>query len=165
MIILGIDPGTAITGFGLIRKIKSQWQYIECGCIKTSATVSLAERLDNIYSDVLSLIKKYKPRAVAVEDLFFFKNAKTAIKVAHARGVVILAARRSGLPLFEYTPLQVKQSLTGYGRADKRQMQEMVKSLLCLNSIPEPDDAADALAVAICHACSEKLLRQISSAG
>jgi len=163
MIILGIDPGTATTGFGLIQKDKNQLQYIKCGCITTSAGVPAAERLDCIYDDIISLTREYKPQAVAVEDLFFFKNAKTVITVAQARGVILLAAQKTKLPLFEYTPLQIKQALTGYGRADKQQMQQMVKSLLGLNKIPQPDDAADALAVAMCHASSEKMLKRTSN--
>jgi crossover junction endodeoxyribonuclease RuvC len=159
MIILGIDPGTAITGFGVIKSKKESFEYINCGCITTCAGLPLAGRLSCIYDDVKSLIKKYRPDVVAMEELFFFKNVKTAMTVSHARGVLVLAAQKSGLPIFEYTPLQIKQALTGYGRADKKQIQEMVKGILNLNKIPKPDDAADALAVAICHANSAKDLK------
>ncbi|MBU1178571.1 crossover junction endodeoxyribonuclease RuvC [Patescibacteria group bacterium] len=157
MIILGIDPGTAITGFGLVEKTGSKIKYIKCGCVTTCAGLPLAERIKCIYDDILALIKEYQPVAAAVEELFFFKNVKTAITVAQARGGILLAIQQFGLPLAEYTPLQIKQSLTGYGRADKLQIQQMVKRILRLNKIPQPDDAADALAVAICHANSEKL--------
>jgi crossover junction endodeoxyribonuclease RuvC len=159
MTILGIDPGTAITGFGVIRKKSSKIKYVKCGCITTCAGLPLPERLDCIYKDVMNLVRENKPEVVAVEELFFFKNVKTAIEVSHARGVIVLAAQKSGLPIFEYTPLQVKQALTGYGRADKKQIQSMVKNILGLNEVPKPDDAADALAVAICHAHSERLLK------
>lgn len=157
MIILGIDPGTATTGFGLIEKEGDKTKYIKCGCVTTCAGLPMSERINRIYDDVAALIKEHRPAAVAVEELFFFKNVKTAITVAQARGAILLAIQKAGLPLGEYTPLQIKQALTGYGRADKMQMQQMVKQLLRLNKIPKPDDAADALAVAICHANSEKL--------
>lgn len=150
MIILGIDPGTATTGFGLIETKDDRVKLITCGCILTDAKLSLDKRLSLVFSDVNKLIKKYKPDILACEELFFFKNVKTAISVSHARGVVLLAGQRAGIKIYEYTPLQVKQALTGYGRADKRQMQEMVKSLLCLKQAPKPDDAADAVAVAMC---------------
>ncbi|NQV12944.1 MAG: crossover junction endodeoxyribonuclease RuvC [Parcubacteria group bacterium] len=157
MIILGIDPGTATTGFGLIERKGDKAKYIKCGCITTGMGMPMSERISCIYDDISALIKEYKPAAAAVEELFFFKNAKTVITVAQARGAILLAIQKAGLPLGEYTPLQIKQSLTGYGRADKAQMQQMVKSMLGLNKIPKPDDAADALAVAICHANSERL--------
>ena len=158
MIILGLDPGTAITGFGVIEKNDQGIDYVNCGCITTCAGVPMPERLQCIYEDTKKLITKYNPDAVAIEDLFFFRNVTTVIKVSQARGVLILAARKKRLPIFEYKPLQIKRALTGYGRADKNQMQEMVKSILSLNDIPKPDDAADGLAIAICHANSEKYL-------
>ncbi len=157
MIILGIDPGTAITGFGLIKRESNRIKYLKCGCITTCADLPMAERINCIYDDLSALIKKHKPAAAAVEELFFFKNVKTVMTVAQARGAILLAIQKAGLSLGEYTPLQIKQSLTGYGRADKTQIQQMVKSMLGLNQVPKPDDAADALAVAICHANSEKL--------
>jgi crossover junction endodeoxyribonuclease RuvC len=158
MIILGIDPGTAIVGFGLIKKEdKSQkLKPIEYGCIKTSAKFSTAERLRIIHEGLSSLLKKYKPDIVAVEDIFFFKNLKTAIKVSQARGVILLTIAEKKIAVAEFTPLQIKQAVACYGRAEKSQVQKMVKTLLGLNEIPKPDDAADALAVAICCAHSVK---------
>ena len=150
MIILGIDPGTAATGFGLIEKNKSNLKLLKYGCIKTSVKLSTAERLNVIHKELNSLIKKSKPDIVAVEDIFFFKNLKTAIKVSQARGVILLTIAKSKIPIAEYTPLQIKQAVACYGRAEKIQVQKMVKVLLNLKEIPKPDDAADALAVAIC---------------
>jgi len=150
MIILGIDPGTATTGFGLIEKNKSNLKLLKYGCIKTSVKLSTAERLNVIYKELNSLIKKSKPDIVAVEDIFFFKNLKTAIKVSQARGVILLTIAKSKIPVAEYTPLQIKQAVACYGRAEKVQVQKMVKYLLGLKELPKPDDAADALAVAIC---------------
>lgn len=159
MIILGIDPGTATTGFGVIEKSKNKSQklkVIDYGCIKTSANSSTAERLDKLYKELNSLINKYKPDIAAVEDIFFFKNLKTAIKVSQARGVILLAIAKKKIKLAEFTPLQVKQAVACYGRAEKLQVQKMVKTLLGLKEIPKPDDAADALAVAICCANTVK---------
>jgi crossover junction endodeoxyribonuclease RuvC len=153
MIILGIDPGTATTGFGIIEKskVKSQkLKVIDYGCIKTSVNLSTAERLVVLNKELNSLLKKYKPDLAAVEDIFFFKNLKTAIKVSQARGVILLTIAKSKIPIAEYTPLQIKQAVACYGRAEKIQVQKMVKFLLNLKEIPKPDDAADALAVAIC---------------
>ena len=154
MKILGIDPGTAIIGFGLIEKNKSNLRLIKYGCIKTSANLSTAERLNVLHKELSSLLKKYKPDIVAVEDIFFFKNLKTAIKVSQARGVILLTIAKARIPVAEFTPLQVKQAVACYGRAEKIQVQKMVKTLLNLKEIPKPDDAADALAVAICCAHS-----------
>jgi crossover junction endodeoxyribonuclease RuvC len=155
MIILGIDPGTAIIGYGLIKRgIKIE--PITCGCIKTSAEFSTAERLNKLYEELGSLIKKYKPNAISVEDIFFFKNLKTAIKVSQARGVILMTAAKMKIPVYEFTPLQIKQAVTSYGRAEKLQVQKMVKLILGLKEIPRPDDAADALAAAICCAHSIK---------
>ena len=153
MIILGIDPGTAATGYGLIKK-NGELKLIEYGCIKTSASLTTAERLKELSNQLNDLIKEHKPDMTAVEDIFFFKNLKTAIKVSQARGVILLAAANLNIPVFEYTPLQVKQAITSYGRAEKIQVQKMVKALLNLKEIPKPDDASDALAVAICCANS-----------
>lgn len=150
-IILGLDPGTAITGWGIIKENKKEPRMIAFGSIQTQKTLGNTERLCEIASDLEKIIEKYKPDEIAIEDLFFFKNLKTAIKVAQARGVLILISARKKIPVFEYTPLQVKQALTGYGRADKSQVQAMVKNILKIKEIPKPDDAADALAVAICH--------------
>lgn len=157
MIIMGIDPGTAIIGFGVLKKTKKQdLKVIDYGLITTPADLSTAERLNKLHKELNSLIKKHKPDIVAVEDIFFFKNLKTAIKVSQARGVILLTAAKLKIPIFECTPLQVKQAITSYGRAEKIQVQKMVKTLLNLKEIPKPDDAADALAVAICCAHSVK---------
>jgi crossover junction endodeoxyribonuclease RuvC len=152
--ILGIDPGTGIMGWGLIEKDKSQILPLKYGCILTKANSPRADRLLHIFSSLCDIIEKNKPDEFAIEELFFFKNEKTVISVAEARGVAIVAAKKFDLPVYEYTPLQVKQALTGYGRADKKQMQEMVRLTCKLKDCPKPDDAADALAVAICHAQS-----------
>jgi len=154
MIILGIDPGTATTGFGLIKKDKSKLKILKYGLITTPANLSTAERLGILNKELNSLLKKYKPEIVAVEDIFFFKNLKTAIKVSQARGVILLTIAKLKIPIVEYTPLQIKQAVACYGRAEKIQVQKMVKILLGLKEIPKPDDAADALAVAICCAHS-----------
>lgn len=150
MIILGIDPGLADTGYGIIEKSRDNYKYIACGSIKTSSQKNIAARLLDLRAQLARIIKKHKPAVAAVEELFFAKNAKTAIAVAQARGVIILTTALAGLPVREFTPLQVKLALTGYGRADKNQIQQMVKNILRLKSAPRPDDAADALAVAIC---------------
>lgn len=155
MIILGIDPGTATTGWGVIKKTK-KLNWVKHGLITTPANLSTAERLVRLNKEISSLIKKYKPSIAAVEDIFFFKNLKTAIKVSQARGVILLAISKSKIPIVEYTPLQVKQAVACYGRAEKIQVQKMVKALLNLKEIPKPDDAADALAIAICCAHSIK---------
>ncbi|WDV47533.1 crossover junction endodeoxyribonuclease RuvC [Clostridiaceae bacterium M8S5] len=151
MIILGIDPGIAIIGYGVIKYEKSKHKVLDYGVITTPAGMSTPDRLKMAYEGIGLLIDKYKPDAVAIEELFFNKNVKTAITVGQARGVLILAVVNSGIDLYEYTPLQVKQGVVGYGRADKKQVQEMVKMLLNLKEIPKPDDAADALAIAISH--------------
>jgi crossover junction endodeoxyribonuclease RuvC len=149
--ILGIDPGTATTGWAIVEENEKNPRLIACGCINTSKFNSDEERLVEIGKDLQALIKKYRPDEAAVEDLFFFKNLKTAITVAQARGVILYKIKKNKVPLFSYTPLQVKQALTGYGRAEKKQIQLMVKNILKLKSIPKPDDAADASAIAICH--------------
>jgi len=154
MTILGIDPGTALIGFGLIKNSKQKVEMIEYGCIKTEPKYSTAERLGHLDQQLEELIKKHRPDKMAVEDIFFFKNQKTAVKVSQARGVILRRAAQMNIPVIEYTPLQVKQAVTSYGRADKKQVQEMVKALLKLEKIPKPDDAADALAIAICCAHS-----------
>lgn len=164
MIILGIDPGTAITGYGIIKVEGNKFKALTYGSIKTKKSEGLPIRLRIIYQEVKQLIATYNPEEIAVEDLFFNKNTRTALAVGHARGVVLLAGANSMLNVNEYTPLQVKQAVVGYGRAEKTQVQQMVKSILGLEKIPKPDDVADALAVAICHAHSFKLknrLRQL----
>jgi len=153
MIILGIDPGTATTGYGVIEK-DNNLKMIDYGCIITTTDYSTAERLNIIDKELSKIIKKYKPDKIAVEDIFFFKNVKTVIKVSQARGVILARAAKTKIEVIEYTPLQIKQAVTSYGRADKNQVQQMVKLLLNLKQIPKPDDAADALATAICCANS-----------
>lgn len=149
----GIDPGTAITGFGVVEKNKlGDFRALAYGCIKTSAGAKPADRLGKIHAEITKKIKEFKPGTLALEDIFFFKNQKTALKVAQAQGITILIASQTNLPLYFYTPLQVKQAVCGYGRAEKHQVQKMVKTLLGLQKIPEPDDAADALAIAYCCA-------------
>ncbi len=154
-IILGIDPGVAITGYGVIKVLSNKNELVDYGCILTSAKKPFNERLEQIYRELKQIIKKYKPQQIAVEELFFCKNVKTALKVGQARGVILLTSIQEKILLREFTPLQVKQAVTSYGRADKRQVQEMVKILLNLKNIPKPDDAADALAIAICCAHSK----------
>ena len=154
MIILGIDPGYAIVGIGVLEYKGNKFRPIEYNAIITKAHTLTSERLKIISDEINVYLDKYNPDAVAIEELFFNNNAKTAIAVAQARGVLIANVTNKGIPIYEYTPLQIKQAITGYGRADKQQMQQMVKMLLNLNAIPKPDDAADALAVAICHAHS-----------
>ncbi len=152
MIILGIDPGLATLGCGIIHYEGNHFKTIAYGSITTPSTISTPMRLKKIYDELNELIIKYNPEVVAIEELFFNTNTKTALLVGHARGVAVLAAVNNDKEIFEYTPLQVKQGVTGYGRADKMQVQQMVRTLLNLTEIPKPDDAADALAVAICHA-------------
>lgn len=150
--ILGIDPGVATVGFGVIRSEGSRQELVRCGAITTPAGIPLSARLHQIYLDMQELIRMFRPDAIAVEELFFNTNITTGIAVAHGRGVVLLAGQESGIPMYEYTPLQVKQAITGYGRADKKQMMEMVRRLLGMEKVAKPDDASDALAIAICHA-------------
>ena len=154
MIILGIDPGYAIVGCGVVDYTANQFALLEARAITTEPNTPFDQRLREIHEGVVWLIELHRPAAMAVEKLFFNTNSKTAIDVAQARGVIILAAARAGVPVYEYTPLQVKQSVVGYGRAEKRQVQDMVKLLLRLSACPKPDDVADALAIAICHAHS-----------
>ncbi len=156
MIILGIDPGIAIVGYGLIKMDGNKLTMLEYGCINTSSKSDTPTRLKVIYDEISDIIKEYNPSELAIEELFFNKNVKTAITVGQARGVEILAAANNGLEIYEYTPLQIKQAVVGYGRAEKHQIQEVVKMILNLNQIPKPDDAADALAVAICHSFAHK---------
>ena len=157
MIIIGVDPGYAIVGIGALEYKGNKFRPLEYGAITTPAGMPTVDRLKKIYDEMTLLIDKYKPDAVAIEELFFNSNQKTAINVAQARGVILVAVRNKNVPIYEYTPLQVKQSVTGYGRADKQQIQNMIKLLLNLNVIPKPDDAADGLALAICHAHSNKM--------
>jgi crossover junction endodeoxyribonuclease RuvC len=156
VIILGIDPGYAIVGIGVLEYKGNKFRPIEYNAITTHASMATSLRLRVIFEEIGMYLDKYKPDAVAIEELFFNNNQKTAIAVAQARGVLVAQAAVREIPIYEYTPLQIKQAVTGYGRADKGQIQQMVKLLLNLNAIPKPDDAADALAVAICHAHSAK---------
>jgi len=158
LLILGIDPGTAITGYGLVEQI-DELRLVDAGAILTPAGTPLPERLLTIHKQLSSLISSFKPDAVAVEELFFSKNARTAMSVGHARGVVLLTAAQAGLPIFHYKPSEVKVAVTGYGAAAKPQVQEMVRLLLELEETPKPDDVADAIAVAICHLQSAYLHR------
>lgn len=151
MIILGLDPGTTIVGYGIIEKTQNTLRCIDYGTIKSPMTQN-RDKFLNIHNKLNELIKKHRPDAAVIEKLFFFKNLKTAIAVSEARGVLILTCVLNHIPLQEYTPLQIKQAVTGYGKADKQQVQKMVKIILNLGAIPKPDDAADALAAAICRA-------------
>ncbi|MBP3493471.1 MAG: crossover junction endodeoxyribonuclease RuvC [Oscillospiraceae bacterium] len=164
MRILGIDPGVATVGFGVIESDRGHQQMMQYGAITTSAGLPLATRLVQIADDLEELIRQFKPDEIAIEELFFSKNITTGIAVAHARGVILCTAERLQVPIYEYTPMQVKQAVVGYGLADKHQVMDMTRRLLKLKAIPRPDDAADALAIAICHARSAtSLLRRQDS--
>ena len=161
MRILGIDPGIAIVGFGVIDCQGSRLQMVQYGAVNTAAGLPLATRLVQIERDIEDLINLFEPDEIAVEELFFTKNITTGIAVAHGRGVILCAAEKKGIPIYEYTPMQVKQAVVGYGLAEKRQVMDMVRRLLKLTAVPRPDDAADALAIALCHARSAtSLLRR-----
>lgn len=152
MRILGIDPGYGITGFGLIEADRGQYKMLNCGAITTPPNTDFPWRLEVIYNDMTELLRVSQPEAVAIEELFFGHNVTTGINVAQSRGVILLAVRQAGVPIFEYKPMQVKQAVVGYGNATKHQVQDMTKRLLKLPAIPKPDDAADAVACAITHA-------------
>ena len=154
MRILGIDPGYGITGFGLIEAERGQSRLLHCGAITTPAGMDFSARLEIIYEDMRQLLETTKPDAVAIEELFFGQNVTTGIGVAQSRGVILLAIRQAGLEVTAYKPMQVKQSVVGYGNATKHQVQDMTKRLLKLQKLPKPDDAADAIAIALCHARS-----------
>ncbi len=158
MKILGIDPGYGITGFSLIEADRSQSRLLQCGAITTPAGMDFSARLEIIYEDMKKLLSVAKPDAVAIEELFFGQNVTTGIGVAQARGVVLLAIRQAGLEVTSYKPMQVKQAVVGYGNATKHQVQDMTKRLLGLSAMPKPDDAADAIAIALCHARSSTSL-------
>ena len=151
MLVLGIDPGYAIVGYGLVDNRSGHFLPVEYGAVTTPAGMPFAERLEQIYDGICSILSRRKPEAMAIEKLFFNTNTTTAIEVAEARGVILLAARKFGVPIYEYTPLQVKQAVTGYGRAEKGQIIEMTRILLHLEKAPKPDDTAVALAISICH--------------
>lgn len=158
MLILGIDPGYAIVGFGLVESAGGKQRMVACGAINTPAGVRLSARLWQIANDTEELIAKFKPEALAIEELFFNHNVTTGIGVAQARGVILMTAEKMGLPIYEYNPSQVKQAVVGYGKAEKKQVMDMTKRLLGLPSVPKPDDAADAVAIALCHARSSTSL-------
>ena len=161
MRILGIDPGVAIVGFGVVDHERGQSKMVQYGAINTQAGLPLATRLVQIESDLRHLIEHFQPDVISIEELFFSKNITTGIAVAHARGVILCTAEKAGIPIYEYTPMQVKQAVVGYGLAEKHQVMDMVRRLLKLKAIPRPDDAADALAIALCHARSvTSLLRR-----
>lgn len=151
MRVLGIDPGVAITGYGLVDEAKNEYRYVASGCIRTAPEEPAARRLEIIFTETTALIGHYRPQALALEKLYFSRNVRTAMQVGEARGIVILAATRNSLDLFEYTPLQVKQAVAGYGKAEKAQVQKMIRLLLRLPQAPAADDEADALAVALCY--------------
>ena len=162
MRILGIDPGYGITGFGLVDAQRGQFQLLRCGAITTPPNTDFPWRLEVIYNDMTQLLQQAKPDVVAIEELFFGQNVTTGIGVAQSRGVILLAIRQAGLDVHQYKPMQVKQSVVGYGNATKHQVQDMTKRLLHLQAMPKPDDAADAIAIALCHArSSTSLLSQI----
>lgn len=166
MLILGIDPGYAIIGYGIIEYNANRFSVVEYGAITTDANCKFTSRLDKIYSDLSDVILRYKPDVMSIEKLYFNTNTTTAIDVAQARGVILLAATNNRIPVYEYTPLQVKSAVTGYGRAEKKQVMDMVKHILRLDKIPKPDDTADALAIAVCHAHSSgSLYGKLSSGG
>ena len=158
MRILGIDPGYGITGFGLIEADRGQYRLVQCGAITTPPNTDFSWRLEMIYNDMTQLLQTTKPDAVAIEELFFGQNVTTGIGVAQSRGVILLAIQQAGLPVHSYKPMQVKQSVGGYGSATKHQVQDMTKRLLKLSAMPKPDDAADAIAIALCHARSSTSL-------
>lgn len=161
MRILGIDPGYGITGYSIIDYVGNKFNLIHSGAVKTPSTLSFPLRLTQIYTDIEELIKEYKPDAMSVEELFFNNNVKTAINVAQARGVVLVVGCKNNIPTYEYTPLQVKQAVVGYGRADKIQVQKMVKTILKMDNLPKLDDITDSMAIAICHAHSAKFAERL----
>ena len=163
MRILGIDPGYGITGFGLVEGERGQFRLLRCGAITTPPHTEFAWRLSVIYNDMVQLLEMAKPDAVAIEELFFGQNVTTGIGVAQSRGVILLAIRQAGLPVYSYKPAQVKQAVVGYGNATKHQMMDMTKRILNLTQMPKPDDAADAIALALCHGRSAtSLLSRLS---
>ena len=158
MRILGIDPGIATVGFGVVDSDRVSHRLIKCGVITTPAHTSLSSRLNQIFDDMDELIENFRPDCFSVEELFFNTNITTGISVAHGRGVILLSAYRKNVPVYEYTPLQVKQAVVGYGRAEKKQVMDMVRRICNLSAVPRPDDAADAVALALCHARSSTSL-------
>ncbi len=161
MRIIGIDPGYAITGYAVLDYTGNHFELVKSGAIETKAGVPLPKRLLKIYDDMQLLVNEYKPDAISIEELFFNRNTTTAIGVAQGRGAVLIIAAKNNIPIYEYTPLQVKQGVVGYGRADKKQVQMMVKTILNLESVPKLDDTTDAIAIAICHAHSYRFAKEI----
>jgi crossover junction endodeoxyribonuclease RuvC len=164
VLVLGIDPGTAITGYGLVREDEAGLTLVDYGVITTAAGQPLPERLQAIYQGLAQVAREHQPQQAAVEELFFSRNVRTALSVGHARGVTLLALADAGLAIHEYKPLEIKQAITGYGGAGKQQVQEMVRLLLNLDTVPQPDDAADAVAVAVCHIHSARMAAAIENA-
>ena len=165
MKILGIDPGVATIGYGVVKKQGKILKSLDYVCIITISEDGFYNRLSLIYKEVRNLVRQHEPDAVACEEIFFFKNTKTAINVGHARGVILLALNNMGIEIFEYTPLHIKQIITGYGRAEKKEIQEEIKNILGMDDIPKPDDAADALAVAVCHLCAKGKVKKAKKRG
>ena len=165
MKILGIDPGYGITGFGLLEAQRGQYRLLRCGAITTPPNTDFYWRLSVIYNDMVQLLLAEKPEAVAIEELFFGHNVTTGINVAQARGVILLAVQQAGVPIYEYKPMQVKQAVVGYGNASKHQVMDMTKRILHLATVPKPDDAADAVAIALCHARSSTSLLALRQKG
>lgn len=165
MKILGIDPGYGITGFGLLEAQRGQCRLLRCGAITTPPNTDFYWRLSVIYNDMVQLLLAEKPEAVAIEELFFGHNVTTGINVAQARGVILLAVQQAGVPIYEYKPMQIKQAVVGYGNASKHQVMDMTKRILHLATVPKPDDAADAVAIALCHARSSTSLLALSQKG
>ena len=161
MRILGIDPGFAITGYSIIDYIGNKFNLIDSGAVTTKAGEPFPERLSKLYTDINLIIDQYKPEAISVEELFFNNNVKTAINVAQARGIILVAGCQKNIPTYEYTPLQIKQAVVGYGRADKIQVQKMVKTILNVEILPKLDDITDSMAIAICHAHSAKFAERL----
>jgi crossover junction endodeoxyribonuclease RuvC len=164
VLVLGVDPGTAITGYGLVREDEAGLTLVDYGVITTAAGQPLSERLQVIYQGLAAVAREHQPQHAAVEELFFSRNVRTALSVGHARGVTLLALADAGLAVHEYKPLEIKQAITGYGGAGKQQVQEMVRLLLDLDHVPQPDDAADAVAVAVCHIHSARMTAAIENA-
>lgn len=165
MRIIGIDPGIATTGYGVVQTDGQRSAALDFGCIATASDLPMPQRLERIYDELKFIVERYQPNVMAVEKLFFSKNSNSAMQVGEARGVVVLAGCHAGMHVYEYTPLQVKQAVVGYGKAEKLQVQQMVKMLLGLSKIPRPDDAADALAIALCHAHAGATLTALSRRG
>ena len=160
MRIIGIDPGYAILGYGIVDKVGNNFKAVDYGAITTDLKMDMPDRLLHIYRELEELIIRYKPEHLAIEELFFNNNAKTALLVGQARGIAILSCKGHGMEVYEYTPLQIKQGLVGYGRAEKKQVQQMVKMILNLKEVPKPDDTADALAAAVCHGNSVNYIKK-----